>query len=115
MVHFSPNVRFSEAQAMAVLIRVAESVFAAYGYDLWITSGVDGVHSPSSLHGKGLALDIRTKHVDKVATRVAIHSEIRYLLGPVFDVILEDREGLNEHIHIEYDPNHDNRGGKSIG
>ena len=25
-------------------------------------------------------------------------------LGPDFDVVLEDKDGPNEHLHVEYDP-----------
>jgi len=109
MIHFTGNVRFSEAQAMAWLIRVAESVYDRYGYEMWTTSAEDGKHSPTSLHQYGLALDLRTKQVDKQTTKDAIFTDLKALLSPTFEVFFEDIGGPNEHIHAEYDPNHNNK------
>lgn len=71
-----------------------------------ITSANDGKHGEGSLHSKdGLcrALDFRTHDyrggdVDKLAY------EIQQALGDEFDVVVEDLNGPNEHIHVEHQP-----------
>lgn len=77
-----------------------------------ITSANDSKHSDESLHyckvGKyidGLcrALDFRTHDYHGDVEKLA--QDIRDALGSDFDVVVEDLNGLNEHIHVEYDPN----------
>lgn len=106
MNHYTANVRFSETQAQTWLILTADRVYATYGYDMWVTSATDGKHGAGSLHSRGLALDLRTKHIDKMETKQAIFAELKHLLSPGFDVVFEDPNGPNEHIHAEYDPDH---------
>lgn len=78
---------------------VAEDVYHQFGFfELTITSGVDGKHGADSLHGKGLAIDIRTWHIASESLSV-IAGEIRHRLGEEYDVVVEV-----DHIHIEYDP-----------
>ena len=63
-----------------------------------VTSVMDGMHSPKSLHYKGQAFDMRIwsmAHPDKTA------ESIQKLLGDEFDVVLELDKA---HIHIEFDP-----------
>lgn len=68
-----------------------------------ITSWADGQHMFGSYHGRGRAIDVRTKaigrgqiqdFVDNIKHRIT-------LLG--FDVVLEFLNGDNEHLHIELD------------
>ena len=75
---------------------VARDVFAAYGYEFVITSGSDGKHGRGSLHYQGLAIDIRTRHVEENMHQ-ALKTEIADRLTDEFDVVLEET-----HIHIEY-------------
>lgn len=67
-----------------------------------ITACLDGKHKQGSLHYKGLAVDIRSKHIapDRKAKLV---SQISALLGKDYDVILEGEGTANEHIHLEAD------------
>jgi hypothetical protein len=64
-----------------------------------ITSVTDGKHGPNSLHYKGLAMDLRTRHL-RVPEKVdEIAKAIRGELGRNYDVVVE-----KDHIHIEFDP-----------
>jgi hypothetical protein len=110
LIHFTENVRWKDpAQAMAHADRVVELAFAHHGYDSWKTSVNDGEHKAGSLHYVDRAVDYRMKHVDKMDTKLAIWSEIRQLLAPLFDVLFEDAGKANEHLHVEYDPDYTNR------
>ncbi len=75
----------------------ADKVWKAHGQELTITSGLDGIHSPGSLHPYGYALDLRTRYFDK-AEYTTIAAELRAALGDKYDVIVH-----YTHIHIEYD------------
>ena len=97
------RVRFSEAQAISVMIIEVYLQFAKQGFDCWITSATDGVHKRDSLHKRGLAIDFRTKHVPRNKMQ-KIHGAIKQHLSPQYDVLWEDVNGVNEHLHVEYDP-----------
>ena len=68
-----------------------------------LTACLDGKHKEGSLHYKGLAVDIRSKHIpgDRKASVLAA---IKATLGRDYDVILEGEGAANEHLHLEYDP-----------
>ena len=69
-----------------------------YGqYDCVITSASDGKHGPNSLHYKGQALDLRTRHINGQGLQLVV-DKLREALGSQFDVVLE-----SDHIHIEFD------------
>ena len=69
-----------------------------YGqYDCVITSASDGKHGPNSLHYKGQALDLRTRHLNGQGLQSVYH-KLKESLGDQFDVVLEA-----DHIHIEFD------------
>ncbi len=63
-----------------------------------ITSGIDGKHSPNSLHYALRAIDIRTRTLAP-DTVDALVDDLRDTLGAGYDVVLED-----DHIHVEFDP-----------
>lgn len=94
---------------------VVNQVYSSNKFACTITSCNDGKHSVSSLHYLGRAFDVRTKNLqvwtraqlDAVATlklKETIVSMIKTQLGPQFDVLLEDLNTANEHIHVEWDP-----------
>lgn len=88
--------------AIYFALMVANEVYSRYGYEVVITSGDDGVHSSTSLHYNGDAVDIRTKMMpEKHAYDIA--AELNAALGKDFDVIFENTD-QNEHIHIEKQP-----------
>ena len=63
-----------------------------------VTSVTDGKHSEKSLHYRGLAIDVRTRHLTDWKQREIV-SMVKIALGLDFDVVLED-----DHLHIEFDP-----------
>ena len=70
-----------------------------YGqYDCVITSANDSKHGPNSLHYKGQALDLRTRHLPEPAVQ-GIIDKLKVSLGEQFDVVREP-----DHAHIEYQP-----------
>ena len=69
-----------------------------YGqYDCVITSASDGKHGPNSLHYKGQALDLRTRHINGQGLQLVV-DKLKEALGSQFDVVLEA-----DHIQIEFD------------
>lgn len=76
---------------------VIESIYKDAGQELVITCTTGGVHSPTSLHPYGRAIDIRTHYfTDNVKRRVL--QELKHRLGCLFDVVWH-----STHIHIELD------------
>lgn len=94
------------SQPILLALIVADEVYDDYGYHCVITSMCDGTHRPGSLHYIGHAVDLRTRHIDGVEIKRQIAARIRERLMPLhdFDVLLEDEQGANEHIHLEYQP-----------
>ena len=79
----------------------AEKIYAEEGHDLWITSGMDGVHSANSLHYRDdicRAIDLRTRFFT-TAERKLVCLKLKKVLGREYDVVDEE-----DHFHIEYDP-----------
>lgn len=64
-----------------------------------ITSCLDGQHMATSLHYKGLAVDLRTRTLPTEEAVEAAVSALRLRLGRAYDVVHEPT-----HIHVEYDP-----------
>lgn len=68
-----------------------------------VTSGNDGQHMPASKHYTNDALDFRTRHIER-GLKLKLKTDALQRLGAGYQAILEDVEGDNEHLHIEYDP-----------
>lgn len=83
---------------MAVAFCIAQGIFERHAKECVITSCSDGKHGPNSLHYKGKALDLRTRHLRPEQVH-PVFLELRTALGPQFDVVLED-----DHMHLEFDP-----------
>ena len=83
-----------------ILLAICEAreVYRELDAELVITSLLDGQHMKGSLHYKGLAVDLRTRHLSKADRGIAAQ-RLRVALGPEYDVVLE-----GSHIHIEHDP-----------
>ena len=90
-------------QEMLIALDIITDVMDRYGYHCVLTSGRDKGHSNYSHHYKGLAIDVRSKHVTPEQKIIVLHA-IRAALGIEHQVILESVGKLNEHFHIEYDP-----------
>ena len=73
--------------------------------DMLVTSGNDKVHRRWSKHYTDEALDFRTKHLSSEDTH-KLRTEVKRRLGRDFDVLLEDENGPNAHLHVEHDPKH---------
>jgi len=76
-----------------------DNIFKEFQCELVVTSGRDSKHGDGSLHYEGKAYDARIRNVLELLTK-----KIKDQLGSNFDVILE-----SDHIHIEFDPNHDSK------
>lgn len=98
-MRLKPGVSLKGVQPeMVVGLLISETIFAAHGIELVVTSVTDGVHGVNSLHKKGLAADYRSKTLPKEwIPKVA--EALRDALTNEFDVVVEV-----DHFHIEYDP-----------
>lgn len=87
---------------MALGAFIVAEVYYGHGASCTITSANDSRHGTNSLHFQGRALDFRTK--DFEGDKRALLAELKEALGENFDVVLEDENGPNQHIHVEHDP-----------
>ena len=99
-------IKFKNTVKVPKVVIIASAVINAANtlgltHDITVTSGNDSKHKVGSKHYSDEALDIRTKNI---AAPHTFASAIRKRLGPDYDVILEDEEGPNEHLHLEFDP-----------
>jgi len=90
---------------MRKVLMFADAIWKANGKELVVTSGVDGVHSPGSLHPFGYAVDLRTFYFTN-ETKKKVRKLLADNLGPEYDVVLEPT-----HIHAEYQRVLDDYGG----
>jgi len=69
-----------------------------------ITSWADSQHGANSYHMRdGRAVDIRTKTIYRSLV-ISFADDLKKRIGALgFDVVLEDLNGPNEHLHIELD------------
>jgi hypothetical protein len=90
-------------------ITVIADSYNSRGYELVITSLLDGTHNKGSLHPLGRAVDCRSWTLDS-GDRQAIFDELKTKLYPLgFDVVYEGCKGATpattaQHMHAEYDP-----------
>lgn len=82
---------------MRKVLMVADKIWKEHGQELVITSGLDGVHSPGSLHPYGYALDLRSRYFVKARCPLVV-VDLKEQLGNDYDVIVH-----STHIHVEYD------------
>jgi len=87
----------SETNTALILIASQESrIRFIRDVEFVITSIRDGIHSRTSLHNVGFAIDIRTSNLKQPKD---VTQKLKAILSAEFDVILE-----GNHIHIEYQP-----------
>jgi hypothetical protein len=79
-------------------LHLADDVYRRRGFELVVTSLLDGKHSEGSLHYLGLAADLRTRDIPAVE-RHSMREALEQALGEEWDVVLEA-----DHMHIEFDP-----------
>ena len=100
MLFLKAGVRITGLRPEILLAAVAaERVYEKAGYECTITSCMDGTHMAGSLHYKGAAIDLRTKHVAHAIELKQIVDRVKECLGADFDVVVE-----TDHLHIEFDP-----------
>lgn len=101
MLQFKNNVRLSGVQEeILFIIDRIQRYFEVRlpKRDFVITSLTDGVHMKGSLHPKGLALDMRSRTLDKKEIEYFV-TWFRKNFEKSYDLVVEI-----DHIHIEYDP-----------
>lgn len=100
MLFLKPGVRITGMRPEILLAAVvAERVFEKAGFECTITSCMEGQHMIGSLHAKGAAIDLRTRHIPQAAELRQIVDRIKACLGAQYDVVVE-----SDHLHIEFDP-----------
>jgi len=67
--------------------------------EIWITSGIDGMHALNSLHYALRAIDVRIRNFPTRSAIDAFAQSLREELGAAYDVLIE-----KDHIHVEFDP-----------
>lgn len=85
------------------ILHIIDVVFEEYDVEAVITSANDRTHKPGSLHYLDRALDLRTHHLPGGSEKDVVR-DLKHALGLDYDVILEDLDTPNEHIHLEWDP-----------
>lgn len=94
-----PGVKLTDLQPQLLAgLMVCDWVYwNLFKTEMVVTSVDDSVHSPTSLHPKGLAADLRTRTftADQIPKVLAA---IKERLTPEFDFIFE-----KDHFHMEYD------------
>lgn len=90
---------------MRPVLRESARIWAKHGKPHVVTGARDGIHSPSSLHYYGLAVDLRTwEHTGAqwgMEDRKRIVSELTFELAKIsehYQVVIHPT-----HIHVEYD------------
>lgn len=76
----------------------ATAIYSLHDKDCVCTSAREGKHRNYSHHYKGLAIDLRTRHLTE-PEKIKISEQLQSNLGTDYQVILEAT-----HIHVEYDP-----------
>jgi hypothetical protein len=100
--------------AHAAIERAWETVHAAanptwprpveIGAEATITSWGDSTHGANSYHKRnGRAVDVRSKGIPRSLISGFVEDLKRRIGALGFDVVLEDLDGINEHIHVELD------------
>jgi hypothetical protein len=96
-MQLKPGVKAKGLQPEILLaIMVAQQVYRELNKPLVITSLLDGVHMNTSLHYKGLAVDLRI-FIDIDVPQTVL--TLKQRLGGDYDVVQE-----SDHIHIEFQP-----------
>ena len=106
MIACKPDVRFKYIREP--MLRAMGTVIVTWkkfcpGIEPVITSANDSTHGKNSLHYSDLALDLRSKNLTSVQKDTVL-KHLKEYLGRDYDILLESRNGENEHFHLEYDP-----------
>lgn len=104
ILHVKPGVMFDTITSdlmciMRALMRLSSHP-AVPIEGIWLTSGSDGTHSEHSQHGRGRALDVRSKTFRQDG-KYEWMSALGQELGRRYVVLLESEGSPNEHFHIQ--------------
>jgi hypothetical protein len=100
VIHLKTGVKLALLRPQVVLgLCVAEGVWG--DWPLWVTSASDGVHTRNSAHYEGRAVDLRTKAVPHVVSKI---SALKLALGAEWFLLHEAIGQANEHLHLEWRP-----------
>jgi hypothetical protein len=101
MITCKDSVRFSILRYEIISIfEKLFSVFKQFGYPVIVTCGTEA-HGPDDPHTHGLALDLRSKHIQTDIAKEEIADTLRRTLGSIYTVLLENKGKDNEHFHIQ--------------
>jgi len=106
-VRFTDDVRLGPLSSALAPVWV---VLASAPLDgiVWVTALDNGDHMKGSKHDPSDDTDWRVEAVDldcgTTQQNERLTAYLKRHLPPAFDVILEDKGGPNEHVHVEYDP-----------
>jgi hypothetical protein len=104
MIYITEGVRFRELRPEIYnIFPLLDDIFKGHNLECTITSANDRKHMTNSFHYKNLALDLRSHYIPNGREQEVI-GEIKEAIGLDYDVILEDLDTPNEHIHLEFDP-----------
>jgi hypothetical protein len=101
MLKVKPGVTLLGLQPqMLVALMAAHDLYTSRGVDCVITAGNDGVHSETSEHYAGRAIDLRTNNLPNPSVDgPAIAHELTEALGADYQCIFE-----RDHVHLAYKP-----------
>lgn len=111
---------------VVAILPVVNDVYKGFGYECWVTAGLNGKHMKNSKHYTGEAIDIRTRvfcpaHVTATIRRLEKNNNVILLnkfrqavIDRMTDLVVTALKGrLTDefdivphptHIHIEFDP-----------
>lgn len=104
-VHFK---RFTPAMMsiLNALYTINEQKIRDFPADFVITSANDSTsHSAKSKHYEDKAIDLRSKNFPTLASKYFFITKLQILLGPSFTILLENKDKVNEHFHIQVKKN----------
>ncbi len=104
MISVKQGVRLEEISGIIIGFMVVASVLHSYGYGTIITAGIDGDHMKTGLHYKGLALDLRSKHIESLEQKQEILGVCKQALQSNYDFFIENLGQDDEHFHLEFQP-----------
>ena len=81
---------------MRKALMVCDKIYSERSKELVITSTVEAVHSASSMHPYGYAIDIRTNYFT-LTEKIAVSIELEEKLGASYKLVWH-----GTHFHIEY-------------
>lgn len=80
---------------MRKVLKTAAELWAEHGQTIVVTSGLEGTHSPGSLHYYGYALDFRSRYFSP-ETVAKLCDQLRSALGTDY-LVLDEKT----HIHVQ--------------